>query len=225
MEPTPRLSQFGDVNPPELQPIVDRALAKQRDERYQGCSELGRDLECIRSSIELPARFAWHQSGERLTRRLGARKTYFIWKYAIPALLLAAVIPLAWFVHSRASRQTPSSPQSPQTSPSSSMMMPAQPSNATRGSSDPAGSRVATESTTAPSSRPVPAAIQPPATATRPSPAGSRPSQMKDNPQQDSAHRSGSSASPVMAVPALAMGPVASGSSDARGKIVSSNTR
>ena len=72
---------------------------------------------------------------------------------------------------------------------------------------------------------PVPAAIQPPATATRPSPAGSRPSQMKDNPQQDSAHRSGSSASPVMAVPALAMGPVASGSSDARGKIVSSNTR
>jgi serine/threonine protein kinase len=50
LEPPPALSRFGSVNPPELQPIVDKALAKEKEGRYQGCAEMASDLLRLRNA-------------------------------------------------------------------------------------------------------------------------------------------------------------------------------
>jgi serine/threonine protein kinase len=57
-EPPPRLSQFGDVNPPELQPIVDRALAKKKEGRYQTCAGMAEALAKLRKTFEVQTQLA-----------------------------------------------------------------------------------------------------------------------------------------------------------------------
>jgi eukaryotic-like serine/threonine-protein kinase len=52
-EPPPRLPPATDVNSPDLQPIIDKALAKDRGERYQTCSEIENDLSRFHRRIEL----------------------------------------------------------------------------------------------------------------------------------------------------------------------------
>ena len=52
-EPPPRLPPTTDVNSPDLQPIIDKALAKNRGERYQTCSEIENDLSRFHRRIEL----------------------------------------------------------------------------------------------------------------------------------------------------------------------------
>ena len=49
-EPLP-VDQCNPAIPPELGPIVARALAKDRDQRYQTMHELGEDLESVRASL------------------------------------------------------------------------------------------------------------------------------------------------------------------------------
>jgi serine/threonine protein kinase len=53
MEPTPRLDKFGDIHPPEIQPIIDRALAKKREERFRNCTEIIGDLALFLRRSEL----------------------------------------------------------------------------------------------------------------------------------------------------------------------------
>jgi len=55
LEPPPPLPRVGDVNPLELQPIVDKALAKKKEERYQSCSEFAEGLTRLRKKFEVLA--------------------------------------------------------------------------------------------------------------------------------------------------------------------------
>ena len=48
MEPPPRLDLVGEIRPAELQPILDKALGKKKEERYQNCGEMADTLaSCI----------------------------------------------------------------------------------------------------------------------------------------------------------------------------------
>jgi serine/threonine protein kinase len=51
LEPPPRLPHQGDVNPPDLQQIVDQALAKKKEERFQSCSEMAEVLARLRNNL------------------------------------------------------------------------------------------------------------------------------------------------------------------------------
>ncbi len=53
LEPPPRLEQVGDIDPPELQPIMDRALAKKPQDRYQTCAEFSEHLTRSRKRINV----------------------------------------------------------------------------------------------------------------------------------------------------------------------------
>ncbi len=53
-----RLEQFSSVSQPELQPILDRALAKRKEERYQTCSEMHDALSRLRKRYEAQATLA-----------------------------------------------------------------------------------------------------------------------------------------------------------------------
>src|SRR5215469_5229819 len=51
LEPPPRLSHQGDMNLPTLQQIVDQALAKKKEERFQSCSEMAEALARLRKNL------------------------------------------------------------------------------------------------------------------------------------------------------------------------------
>jgi serine/threonine protein kinase/TPR repeat protein len=53
-----RLEQLSNVNQPELQPILDKALAKRKEERYQACSEMYDALSRVRKRYEAQAQLA-----------------------------------------------------------------------------------------------------------------------------------------------------------------------
>jgi len=53
MEPPPRLELVGEIRPAELQPIIDKALAKKKEDRYQACSEISTELSRFRRQVEL----------------------------------------------------------------------------------------------------------------------------------------------------------------------------
>jgi len=50
-EPPPPLAQFLNVYPPELETILQRALAKDREERYQTVEEFAADLRGVREQV------------------------------------------------------------------------------------------------------------------------------------------------------------------------------
>ena len=50
-EPPPPLAQFLNVYPPELETIIQRALAKDREERYQTIEEFAADLRGVREQV------------------------------------------------------------------------------------------------------------------------------------------------------------------------------
>ncbi len=51
-DPPPRSQQARDLHLPELQRVFDKALAKQRESRYQSCSEFSQDLERLKVRVE-----------------------------------------------------------------------------------------------------------------------------------------------------------------------------
>jgi serine/threonine protein kinase len=57
-QPPPRIEQFHSINQPELQPVLDKALAKKKEARYQSCSELAEDLSRFRKRFEAEAHLA-----------------------------------------------------------------------------------------------------------------------------------------------------------------------
>lgn len=57
LEPPPPLPE-GDVNPAELQPIIEKALAKKKEERFQSCSELAEALARLRKKLEAHTQLA-----------------------------------------------------------------------------------------------------------------------------------------------------------------------
>jgi serine/threonine protein kinase len=58
LEKPPRLGPVENVNQPKLQPILDKALAKKREERYQSCSELSEVLSRIAKRLDAQAQLA-----------------------------------------------------------------------------------------------------------------------------------------------------------------------
>jgi serine/threonine protein kinase len=85
LEPPPALSRFGSVNPPELQPIVDKALAKEKEGRYQGCAEMASDLLRLRNAAR--------PSNLPPTRiLLQPPSKQFVWTASTVVMLLAATL-------------------------------------------------------------------------------------------------------------------------------------
>jgi serine/threonine protein kinase len=58
LEPPPPLSQESDVNPSALQPIVDKALAKKKEDRFQSCTEMAEALERLPKKLDAQTQFA-----------------------------------------------------------------------------------------------------------------------------------------------------------------------
>ncbi|MDR3748824.1 MAG: serine/threonine-protein kinase [Acidobacteriota bacterium] len=58
LEQPARLEQSSSVNQPELQPILDKALAKRKEDRYQTCSEMYDALSRVRKRYETQAQLA-----------------------------------------------------------------------------------------------------------------------------------------------------------------------
>jgi len=58
LEPPPRLEHYRNVNQPELQPVLDKALAKEKEARYQSCAELSQDLSRLCKKFEAEAQLA-----------------------------------------------------------------------------------------------------------------------------------------------------------------------
>jgi serine/threonine-protein kinase len=67
----PRPSQKArELHLPELQRVFDKALAKQRDARYQSCAEFSRDLDRVRERLEVAPR------GRVRTWLMGVRRLF-----------------------------------------------------------------------------------------------------------------------------------------------------
>jgi serine/threonine protein kinase len=67
----PRPSQKArELHLPELQRVFDKALAKQRDARYQSCAEFSRDLDRVRERLEFEPR------GRVSTWLMGVRRLF-----------------------------------------------------------------------------------------------------------------------------------------------------
>jgi len=75
--------------PPELEPIINKALEKDRELRYQSAADMRADLETLKRSRE-PA--------PRVPLRLGPFKPRWkAWQLAVAVLVLCAVIAGAWW--------------------------------------------------------------------------------------------------------------------------------
>jgi serine/threonine protein kinase len=72
LEPPPRLEHFQKVNQPELQPVLDRALAKKKEARYQSCSELSEDLSRFRRKFEAEAQLAELERERKLLAQMAS---------------------------------------------------------------------------------------------------------------------------------------------------------
>jgi len=92
-DPPPLRSVRNDV-PRGLQQIVDRALAKDPDDRYQSCDDLVRDLETVRGDTTTTESSAW-----KLLFRAGlvSRKTR-LWRGATLVLAALLVIVAAYLI-------------------------------------------------------------------------------------------------------------------------------
>lgn len=216
LEAPPPLPPMDDVNRPELQPIINRALAKQRDRRYQTCAELGGELAGVRSWIELPGRPPrLEYQKRRLAQQPVARRNYLNWKSVVLAFLLGMLLLVAWLIRSRSFRPIATSHQSAGNSPLASVTRPASPRNAIGVASDAAGPPSGPGGTTPPSSH---STLQQGAS-TRPASASSQPSDRDGSSGQGPSHTSGSSTSPrtAEAVAPGATGGVTSGSSELSG--------
>ena len=79
--------------PIEIDHIVDKALAKDREERYQHVEDLVVDLRALKASLAVAGQppAAAVESREEKPRAAGTT-----WKYTVVALLLAIVLVLGW---------------------------------------------------------------------------------------------------------------------------------
>ena len=92
--------------PAKLEEVINRALEKDRDLRYQHASDLRaelqrlkRDTDSGRAAVAVPADVASTTKAER--------RVPTIWKFALPALVVAAAIALAVFFHSNRTSRRP----------------------------------------------------------------------------------------------------------------------
>jgi serine/threonine protein kinase/Tol biopolymer transport system component len=76
-EPPP-LAEYAPEAPPELQRLVDKALRKNREERYQGVKDLLLDLKALKQDLELKAREASVRTGETGAARATSGAQYII---------------------------------------------------------------------------------------------------------------------------------------------------
>src|SRR5579863_628037 len=90
--PTPAVRLNPDV-PPELERILNKALEKDRDVRYQSASELRADLKRLKRDTT---------SGkiEALPGQMSVRKSRWLWATAVALLILVAVGIFAWLTYS-----------------------------------------------------------------------------------------------------------------------------
>jgi serine/threonine protein kinase/tetratricopeptide (TPR) repeat protein len=93
---TPRpLRDFDPISPPELDQIVQRALEKNREERYQSAAELRADLEQLHHPTHATLASAFPQ---RLLGTPGSAKRLTLWGASIA---LAIGVLSLWFITSR----------------------------------------------------------------------------------------------------------------------------
>ena len=108
-EPEPLSKSAPETIP--LKPILTKALAKERDERYQTAEEMLRDLKSVKRELELVAGSKDYReitspssSGFRPSNRF-ATKNHLIIMTAIATVVVIALLAAAWF--NRSSRTPP----------------------------------------------------------------------------------------------------------------------
>ena len=91
--PVPPLTRFAHDVPERLQEIIDKALTKNRDERYQTSKDLLIDLKRVKQSLETKAAIDRSTSSDQ-TRLVSAREITTIKSYK-KATLVTAIVMLA----------------------------------------------------------------------------------------------------------------------------------
>ena len=117
--PSP-LPPNGDVDPLELQPILDKALAKKKEERYQTCSEFAEALTRLRRKFAVQSQLAAREEERKAllaqlqregggqpeaagrARTVRQERVPRLQRYVWAAFILAGVA-LAWFAVNRLS--------------------------------------------------------------------------------------------------------------------------
>ncbi|HXT63512.1 MAG TPA: protein kinase, partial [Pyrinomonadaceae bacterium] len=92
-EPLP-IARYAPEAPPELERIVEKALAKEREERYQSAKELAIDLRYLKKRLDVDAelkRSARHEPAAQATREIPATV-----KTALPATPRTAASANGW---------------------------------------------------------------------------------------------------------------------------------
>jgi serine/threonine protein kinase len=85
--------------PVKLEEVINRALEKDRDLRYQHASDLRAELQRLKRDTD-SGRAAVPIPGNITSTTKAERRVSTIWKFALPAVVVAAAIALAVFFHS-----------------------------------------------------------------------------------------------------------------------------
>ncbi|HJX90349.1 MAG TPA: serine/threonine-protein kinase [Pyrinomonadaceae bacterium] len=113
-QPVPSVARYSPTVPPQLEAIVEKALAKNKDERYQTCKDLLIDLKRVKKSLDLNA-----SAGSTTTKedpRIKLAKTAELQRVLtssklIAILALTLVVALtAVFIFTRSKLSTPITP-------------------------------------------------------------------------------------------------------------------
>ena len=82
VEPAP-LRQYCVAVPAELERIVAKSLAKEREARYQSAADLSADLKTLRPSVQ--------SASAAITRQLGLASPRFAWRHGLILAVIATV--------------------------------------------------------------------------------------------------------------------------------------
>jgi eukaryotic-like serine/threonine-protein kinase len=103
------LQQLDAAVPGELERIVSKALAKEREHRYQAAADLVHDLKTLREELEFEAKLSAHSSGFRLQRVLSDRLAQVNWRsrnvWLTTTVLLLLLVSSGWFIWRQANRR------------------------------------------------------------------------------------------------------------------------
>lgn len=96
------LQQLDAAVPAELERIVSKALAKEREHRYQSAADLLRELKALREELEFEAKLSAHSSGFRLQRVLNDKLAQVNWRsrsvWLTAAVLVLVLSGAGWFI-------------------------------------------------------------------------------------------------------------------------------
>lgn len=103
------LQQTNAAVPVELERIVSKALAKEREQRYQSAADLLGDLKALREELAFEAKLSAHSSGFRLQRVLSDRLAQVNWRsrsvWLTATALLLLLLSSGWLIWRQAKRR------------------------------------------------------------------------------------------------------------------------